>query len=471
MMAILRPYPEYKQSRLPWLGTIPAHWEEKRAKYLFREVDERSTSGQEELLSVSHVTGVTPRRQKNVTMFMAESYVGHKLCRPGDLVINTMWAWMAALGVAKEPGLVSPSYHVYRPRTPSALHPEFADHLLRTRPYASEYNCRSTGIRGSRLRLYPEEFLDIPIVCPPEEDQRRILSFVNVRDRAIRRYIRTKRRLIELLNEQKQAVISRAVHRGLDPSAAVKSSGIDWLGDVPAHWQTRRLKYLLRNVNEQVSAKSPGERYVALEHIESWTGKIRPPSEDVEFDSQVKRFKPGDILFGKLRPYLAKVCLPAESGVCVGELLVLRPTAEDLLPEFLERKLRSREVIDLVNSSTYGAKMPRAEWTFIGNVLISYPPPEEQRQILCALRKDTAGLDEAIARAQGEIEVMLEYRTRLIADAVTGRLDVRHLQPEEGEAPLDGLVPSDLLADVLEGDELADAEALPSAEEGDGADD
>jgi type I restriction enzyme S subunit len=107
-------YPGYRTARVRWLGEIPAHWGENRAKYFFREVDERSVTGDEELLSVSHTTGVTPRSQKNVTMFKAASYVGHKLARPNDIVINTMWAWMAALGVSKHTGIVSPSYAVYR---------------------------------------------------------------------------------------------------------------------------------------------------------------------------------------------------------------------------------------------------------------------------------------------------------------------------------------------------------------------
>ena len=138
MNQTLRPYPDYKDSRLPWLGKIPAHWDELRAKYFFREVDERSATGQEEMLSVSHITGVTPRSRKNVTMFKSESNVGHKLCHPGDLVINTMWAWMAALGVAKQTGIVSPSYAVYRPIRSNAFVSEYIDHLLRTKPYATE---------------------------------------------------------------------------------------------------------------------------------------------------------------------------------------------------------------------------------------------------------------------------------------------------------------------------------------------
>jgi type I restriction enzyme S subunit len=108
-MTTLRPYPAYKPSCVDWLGDIPSHWHPYRLKHLFREVDERSTSGKEEQLSVSHITGVTARSDKKVTMFQAESYEDHKLCRPDDLVVNTMWAWMGALGVSGLYGLVSPS--------------------------------------------------------------------------------------------------------------------------------------------------------------------------------------------------------------------------------------------------------------------------------------------------------------------------------------------------------------------------
>jgi type I restriction enzyme, S subunit len=108
----LRPYPATKASGVEWLPALPEGWEIHRAKYSFREADDRSEAGDEELLSVSHKTGVTPRSQKNITMFMAESYDGHKICRPGDVVVNTMWAWMAAIGVSHHVGIVSPAYGV-----------------------------------------------------------------------------------------------------------------------------------------------------------------------------------------------------------------------------------------------------------------------------------------------------------------------------------------------------------------------
>ena len=210
MIGDLKPYPAYKESALPWLGKVPRHWTEQRAKYFFREVDERSVTGKEELLSVSHVTGVTPRKH-NVTMFLAESNVGHKVCRPGDLVINTMWAWMAALGMAKQIGVVSPSYGVYRLRLGNRLLPDFVDHLLRVDAYKSEYLCRSTGIRASRLRLYPEQFLRIPIVCPPSDEQAAIVRFIDCFDRRVRSYIRTRLKLLDLLAEEREAATHDAI--------------------------------------------------------------------------------------------------------------------------------------------------------------------------------------------------------------------------------------------------------------------
>ncbi|MCU7907143.1 MAG: restriction endonuclease subunit S, partial [Candidatus Thiodiazotropha sp. (ex Epidulcina cf. delphinae)] len=213
----------------------------------------------------------------------------------------------------------------------------------------------------------------------------------------------------------------------LDSNVQLKPSGVEWIGDIPEHWEVRRLKFLCHNLNEQTTEKLPGETYIALEHVESWTGRISLPDEEIAFDSQVKRFQPGDVLFGKLRPYLAKVTRPPIAGVCVGEFLVLRVTG-NVSPEFLEQKLRSKRVIDLINSSTFGAKMPRADWTFIGNLKLAYPSADEQRGILEHIQVKSAEIDQAITRAQREIELMREYRIRLIADVVTGKVDVRGIE-------------------------------------------
>jgi type I restriction enzyme S subunit len=200
-----------RPSELPWLGDVPAHWETRPAKFFYREVNDRSERGQEQLMSVSHLTGVTPRASKNVTMFMAASYVGHKLCRPDDLVINTMWAWMGALGVARETGIVSPAYAVYRPLPGSPLSPDYADLLLRTRPYIDEYTCRSTGIRASRLRLYPDRFMTIPTVCPPADEQQQIVKRVTAATAELDTSISAALREVELLQEYRTSLVETVV--------------------------------------------------------------------------------------------------------------------------------------------------------------------------------------------------------------------------------------------------------------------
>lgn len=241
----LKPYPEYKKAGVSWIGRIPSHWPEKRAKYYFKEIDKRSQTGDEEMLSVSHITGVTPRSQKNVTMFKAESNVGQKRCRPGDVVINTMWAWMSALGVSNHAGIVSPAYGVYRPINDQEYDTYYLDHLLRIEGYRSEYICRSTGVRSSRLRLYPDKFLSMRVICPPWEEQQAIAKFLKAQNLLFRKFIRNKRRLIELLKEQKQNIINQAVTRGIDPNVKLKPSGVEWIGDIPEHWESTKLKRVI----------------------------------------------------------------------------------------------------------------------------------------------------------------------------------------------------------------------------------
>ena len=211
-----RPYAAYKESGLKSLPTVPSHWDVRPAKWHFREVEERSNTGSEELLSVSHITGVTPRSEKTVTMFEAESNVGHKLCKAGDLVVNTMWAWMAALGVARQEGMVSPSYAVYRRNHDSALSSDYAELMLRSTPYRCEYKMRSRGVRPSRLRLYPDEFLRIRLVCPPEQEQVAVMEFVKHEVASVERTCRLVRDGIESLQAYRERLIAEAVTGKID---------------------------------------------------------------------------------------------------------------------------------------------------------------------------------------------------------------------------------------------------------------
>jgi type I restriction enzyme S subunit len=192
------------------MPSVPDTWRVLRNKVFMREVNEPSLEGTEEMLSVSHLTGVTPRSEKTVYMFEAESTVGYKVVRPGDLVINTMWAWMGAAGVARVPGIVSPAYGVYR-IDPSIMTPDYFDIVVRTPAYITEMTRFSRGVTSSRLRLYPEEFLGLSSPVPPVNEQSQIVERCFTARRRTSRLIERLERQINLLREYRQALITSAV--------------------------------------------------------------------------------------------------------------------------------------------------------------------------------------------------------------------------------------------------------------------
>ena len=213
----LNPDAPLKDSGVPWLGKIPRHWEVRKNKAIFFEVVEHSESGSEELLTVSHITGVTPRSQKqDVTMFMAESLVGYKVCQPGDLVINTMWAWMGALGITPILGIVSPSYNVYRGRKSVEVELHYLDYLYRTPPYVAEMNRFSKGVWRSRLRLYPDEFFQMSTPLPPLPEQRAIADYLDRKTGRIDALIQKIEASIETWKEYRTALITAAVTGKID---------------------------------------------------------------------------------------------------------------------------------------------------------------------------------------------------------------------------------------------------------------
>ena len=198
-----------------WFGRLPSNWPVRRAKFLFRERQTRSLNGDEELLTVSHITGVTKRSEKDVNMFMAESMAGYKLVSSGDVVINTMWAWMGAMGVSSIEGLISPSYGVYFP-TSGAFEPGYIDLLLRSRPFIAEATRRSKGIHSSRLRLYPDAFLDIVLPVPSLDAQGAILTALRVVTEREEKLAVLSRRSLNLLREFRSSLITTAVAGRID---------------------------------------------------------------------------------------------------------------------------------------------------------------------------------------------------------------------------------------------------------------
>lgn len=214
----LDPGAPLRDSGIPWLGEIPAHWQTERARWLFRERDVRSATGEEELLTVSHLTGVTLRSEKDVNMFEAETNEGYKLCEASDLAINTLWAWMGAMGIAPVNGIVSPAYNVYQPGP--RLLPAYIDAIVRLPVFAQEVTRYSKGVWSSRLRLYPEGFFEVHLPVPPCEEQRAVVEHIDRETAKLDSVRAASDRTIALLKERRSALIAAAVTGQIDVEAA-----------------------------------------------------------------------------------------------------------------------------------------------------------------------------------------------------------------------------------------------------------
>lgn len=421
-MTMASAYPNYRQSKMRWLPAVPEHWNEQRAKTFFREVDERSKTGQEELLSVSHLTGVTPRSQKKVTMFKAASYIGSKLCRPGDIVINTLWAWMAALGASRHVGIVSPAYGVYRPHHADSFNPAYLDYLLRTRAYVAEYIGRSTGIRSSRLRLYPNQFLDIVLIQPPRPEQDQIVAYLRAQDAHIARFIKAKRELIALMAEQRGVLAERAI----------------------ASSETQHLR-LDRVVSLLVTPiiREPEVTYTPIGMFNRGRGIFhKPPTEGKHLgDSTFFRIEKGDLIFsGQFAWEGAVAVASAEDDGCIAShrYPIAKCKRNAVTPEYLYTFFLSKAGDLILNHHSRGAAgrnrplNPRS----LLKEKVPVPPLHLQREVSGFYYEELAVRREI----EKEIALIREYRDRLIADVVTGQIDVRGWQPGPDDMVDDALL-------------------------------
>lgn len=258
------------------------------------------------------------------------------------------------------------------------------------------------------------------IVVPSIKEQESIVSFLDKKTSAIDALIEKKQKLIQLLEEKRSALISQVVTKGLDPNLPMKDSGINWLGKIPDCWDLKRIKFYVRSINKKIHYENTKLPYIGLENIESWTGK-KIEDNSVTSEGVVCCFEAKDVLFGKLRPYLAKTYLAKDDGTCSTEFLVFRPCAY-VDPEYLQYFLLSPKFINTVNASTYGAKMPRANWEFIANLYLACPSLLVQKQIIQFLNDETVKIDLIKTKIKDAIERLKEYRAALITNAVTGKI-------------------------------------------------
>ena len=443
----LAPYPGYKESASPAAPKIPDQWTVHRCRYLFREVDERSKDGQETHLSMSQKHGLIDSSKIDKWRLQSESYAGGKLCKDGDLVLNRLKAHLGVFAHAKQSGVVSPDYTVLRPITDDS--PRFFELLFKSPTFITEFTKSTKGIVKGFWRLYTDDFYSIRAVVPPPEEQKQILGFIDSLTARANKFIRNKRRLIELLKEQKQNVINQAVTRGLDPKVNFKPSGVEWIGDIPEHWGATKLKRVVSfNPSKSETRANPADEekvvFLPMENI-SVNGDIDCTEKRTlsEVWNGFTYFRRGDVVVAKITPcfengkgaYLKG--LESDFGFGTTELIVLRPT-KAIDGAFLRFLTSTKQFLLLGEQYMTGAAgQQRIPSDFVKNYPIGLPPIDEQLEILEHIQEKSAEIDQAISRAQREIELMREYRTRLISDVVTGQVDVRGIEvPEVAEDEL-----------------------------------
>ena len=403
----------YKDSEVEWIGETPIQWEVTRNKDIFEERGNLSNSGTETLLTISHITGVTRRTEKNVNMFMAKTMEGYKLCEKGDLIINTMWAWMGALGTCSENGICSPAYAVYKPKKYKPYNHRYFDYLYRTPNSITEMTKNSKGIVSSRLRLYPKEFFQIKTALPNYATQQAIANYLDTKTAQINRKVDLPPQKATQYGKLKQSLINETVTRGLDKTVATKDSGVDWLGDVPAHWMVNRLKnlaYIKAGGKDTIDSVEEGVypffvRSQTIERINSYS-----------FDGEA--------------------ILTAGDGVGVGKVfhhvnykfdyhqrVYKISNFRDVVGKFIFYYMREnfhKDALRLNAKSTVDSlRMPMFQ-----NFTIAFGDIEEQQTIADYLDEKTAHIDRIVETINTQIEKLKELRKTLINDVVTGKIKV-----------------------------------------------
>lgn len=426
-------YKEYKDSGVEWIGDIPEHWDVLRNKNIFYEVSNYSETGDETLLTVSHITGVTPRSEKNVNMFLAETMQGYKLTEPEDLLINTMWAWMGALGTNNYYGICSPAYNVYRRYREIPYDRKYFDYLLRTPNSIVEMTRYSKGIVSSRLRLYPSEFFQIMSPLPPYKEQKHIADYLDTKISHINRKIKLLKRKKERYIELKFALINRLVTRGLDDSQERKNVELEWIGEIPRSWKVKRIKenYDLVTGNslankELYMDKSGGIPYIATKDIDI-------SSLQVDYDNGIY-IPRNDNTFKVAKKHSTLICLEGGSAgkkltyidrevAYVNKLCAIKKRGNSKLDKyvyyFLQSNIFKTQFFSVLNGLIGGVSM-----SLISNFIIITPPDEEQERIIKYLDSKIEVIDMIGSKIQKQIETLEELQKTLINDVVTGKVKV-----------------------------------------------
>lgn len=415
-------YPSYKDTGVDWLGEIPEHWEICKTKYIWKEVISLSENEDENLLSVSQYTGVSQNNNDS----RSSSLVGYKKVIENNLVINIMLAWLGGVGLSQLKGVVSPAYSVYELLIRES-YPSYFHYLYRTSLYLDEFARKSKGVVPSRWRMYTEDFGQVLTICPPPAEQKQIADYLDKKTGQIDIAINQKEQMIELLKERKQIFINRAVTRGLNPDVPLKYSGIEWIGQIPEHWEVRKLKYIFDKIQ---------------------TGKTPTTSMQKYFNGSVNWYNPSDLnkeILIKSEKTLSHYAIeqnvinifPKNSVLIIGiggtsgktAYLSEDATFNQQITGFHSNIQNNKYLFFVLKSNSYiflktanYTTLPIINNEYFKGYLIALPPLSEQQEIVSYIEQNTEKIDRAIAQKQQEIEKLKEYKATLIDSAVTGKI-------------------------------------------------
>lgn len=476
MIDNLKPYPEYKESGVEWLGKVPKHWRTLPAFAAYRPRLLRNTGLVEKrVLSLSYGQIIVKPPEK-LRGLVPESFETYQIVDPGNIIVRTTDLQndhtSLRVGHSAHRGIITSAYMCLE--TTGQMAHEFGYQFLNAYDLLKIIYGYGSGLRQNLDFIHIKR---MPVLVPPLPEQRAIVRFLDHADRLIKKYIRAKQKLIKLLEEQKQAIIHRAVTRGLDPNVKLKPSGVEWLGDVPEHWGVMRLAQLIldgpRNgISPPITQNVSTIQSFSISVVRDGLVDIRP--EDIKYVSAsiIDRIgsyalRAGDILLvrgnGNIR-FVGRAGLVGNDmpNHVYPDLLMRIRLAAEAYPQFVVKAINSetlRSQIENVAKTTVGTFKINNQ--HVRQFWISLPPLSEQRAINSYIESICLQGNAAIDQAHRELSLLREYRTRLIADVVTGKLDVRDAAaslpdvPEEAEQPVDVDETAD---EELEGAESGEAE-------------
>jgi type I restriction enzyme S subunit len=452
----MKPYPKYKNSGVPWLKHIPEHWEKTKTKYLFKERVEKGYPN-EPLLAATQTKGVVPKGMyENRTVEAQKDLHLLKLVKQGDFVIS-LRSFQGGIEYAYYRGIISPAYTVMVPR--KRILPEYYRHLAKSKEFISLLKTCVTGIREGQNINY-EILKRTPMPIPSQEEQNQIACYLDWQTSKITKFIKAKKKLITLLKEQKQNIINEAVTKGINPDVKMKDSGVEWLGEIPAHWEVFPFTKGATEMSDYrgatpekvdsgmflVTAKNIGLGFMDYECSREFVTKDG-------YDKIMKRGMPkiGGLLLATEAP-LGHAALIDREDVCLAQRVIrFRMNCSLFNEQFVLASIISKYFQDQLKCRATGSTALGIKASKLPQLRICRPPIDEQKQIAAFIEKETALIDRTITRTEREIELIQEYRARLVSDVVTGKVDVRSVEIPDFEV-VDG--------DLGVGDDEGDVEEL-----------